>query len=142
MVELDHQFSSDQPVAHTWETLHDLDKLIPCVQGGTVLETTAPDSAKAEIRVKLGALSVRFRGTVTIIESDADTHHAVVQVKSREVGGQGHADADVTFDLSDGGGRLHTKARVTGKAASRGEGMVSTVLDAMITDFTEKFAAA
>jgi carbon monoxide dehydrogenase subunit G len=64
----------------------------------------------------------------------------VFQVKSRETRGQGHANADVTFTLSDGGGAIHTAAQITGKAASMGEGIVQSVLDALIKDFTTKLA--
>jgi carbon monoxide dehydrogenase subunit G len=56
----------------------------------------------------------------------------------REAGGQGYANADVTFTLNDGGGEIHTAAQITGKAASMGEGVVQTVLDALINDFTQK----
>jgi uncharacterized protein len=86
----------------------------------------------------MGAMSMKFTGTVNVIEQDAASHRAVLQVKAREAGGQGHANADVVFTLADGGGSIHTAAQITGKAASMGEGVVSTVLDALITDFTQK----
>jgi carbon monoxide dehydrogenase subunit G len=105
-----------------------------------VIERTAPDSAKAEIKVKMGAMSMTFTGTVTVIAQDEAARRAVLQVKSREAGGQGHANADVTFALSDGGGTIHTAAQITGKAASMGEGVVVSVLDALIRDFTGKLA--
>ena len=63
---------------------------------------------------------------------------AVLVVKSREAGGQGHANATVTFDVKDGGGTIHTNAQITGKAASMGEGVVVGVLEALINDFTSK----
>jgi carbon monoxide dehydrogenase subunit G len=59
-------------------------------------------------------------------------------VKSREAGGQGHANATVEFALREGGGDIHTNAQITGTAASMGEGVVSGVLDAMIADFASK----
>ena len=43
-----------------------------------------------------------------------------------------------TFQLEEGGGTIHTRAQITGKAASMGEGVVIGVLDALITDFTGK----
>ena len=52
-----------------------------------------PDSVKAEIKVKMGAMSMTFTGTVEIVEQDAAAHRAVMRVKSREAGGQGHANA-------------------------------------------------
>ena len=60
------------------------------------------------------------------------------KVRSKEVGGTGHANAEVTFQLHDGGGDIHTNAQITGKAASMGEGVVVGVLDALIKDFTTK----
>jgi carbon monoxide dehydrogenase subunit G len=140
MVELDHSFSTSKPLEENWQTILDLDRVIPCVQGGTVLERTAPGSAKAEIKVKMGAMSMVFTGTVTVVEQDEATHRAVLQVKSREAGGQGFANADVTFSLNDGGGTIHTAAQITGKAASMGEGVVVSVLDALIQDFTNRLA--
>ena len=140
MVELDHSFTADKPIDQTWEAILDLERLIPCVEGGSVTEATAPDSVKAEIKVSMGAMSMTFVGTVAVIERDDEAHRAVLQVKSHDAGGQGYANADVTFALSDGGGTLHTAAQITGKAASMGEGVVSTVLDALIKDFTTKLS--
>ena len=119
----------------------DLEKLVPCVDGGSVTEKTGPESVKAEIKVKMGAMSMKFKGTVEVVEADESEHRALLRVKSREQGGQGHANADVAFTLNADGGTIHTAAQITGKAASMGEGMVSTVLDALIRDFTEKLAA-
>ncbi len=142
MVELDHEFSNGKPVEQNWETILDLERLVPCVEGGSVTEAAGPDSVKAQIKVKMGAMSLTYTGTVTVIEQDPDQHRAVLQVKSRESTGQGHANADVTFTLSDGGGTIHTAAQITGKAASMGEGVVQSVLDALIKDFTQKLASA
>ena len=140
MVELDHSFSTGKPIDETWEAILDLERLVPCVEGGKVLERTGPESVRAEIKVKMGAMSMTFTGTVEVVEQDAGEHRAVMQVKSKEAGGQGYANADVTFALSDGGGTIHTAAQITGKAASMGEGVVVSVLDALIKDFTGKLA--
>ena len=141
MVELDHTFSTGKPADYNWEAIVDLDRVIPCVEGGSVVERTSPEEAKAEIVVKMGAMSMTFRGTVQIAEQDAEAHRAVLRVKSKDTRGQGYANADVAFALNDGGGAIHTSAQVSGKAASMGEGVVQTVLDALITDFTQKLAA-
>jgi uncharacterized protein len=138
VVELDHSFTSAKPIDETWQAILDLERLVPCVEGGSVLERTGPDAVRAEIKVKMGAMSMTFTGTVAVIEQDPAEHRAVMQVKSREAGGQGYANADVTFALSDGGGTIHTAAQITGKAASMGEGVVVSVLDALIKDFTGK----
>ena len=141
MVELDHPFSTGKPIDESWQAILDLERLVPCVEGGSVLEKTGPDSVKAQIKVKMGAMGLTYTGTVAVIEQDPEAHRAVLQVKSRETRGQGHANADVTFSLSDGGGTIHTAAQITGKAASMGEGVMVSVLDALIRSFTENLAA-
>jgi uncharacterized protein len=141
MVELDHPFSTGKSTDYNWEAILDLERVIPCVEGGRVLERTGPESVKAEIVVRMGAMSMKFTGTVDVAERDDDAHRAVLKIKSREAGGQGHANADVTFALADGGGTIHTAAQITGKAASMGEGVVASVLDALIKDFSERLAA-
>jgi uncharacterized protein len=137
-VELDHSFTTSKPIDESFAAITDLERVVPAVQGGSVLEATSPDSVKAEILVKMGAMSMRFSGTVEVTEKDEAEHRAVLTVKSREAGGQGHANATATFTLQDGGGTLHTNAQITGKAASMGEGVVAGVLDALITDFTTR----
>jgi carbon monoxide dehydrogenase subunit G len=139
-VQLEHPFKTSKPVDESFATITDLERVVPCVEGGRVLERTGDDSVKAEIVVKMGAMSLTFTGTVEVTEKDEQAHRAVMAVKSREKGGQGHANATVVFACSDGGGTVSTNAQITGKAASMGEGVVAGVLDALIKDFTGKLA--
>jgi uncharacterized protein len=138
--ELDHTFSTTKPIDQSWAAITDLGRLVPCVQGGRVLEKVDASNVKAEIIVKMGAMAMEFTGTVEITEQNAGSHRAVMVVKAREKGGQGNANANVTFSLNSGGGTIHTRAQITGKAASMGEGAIVGVLDALIKDFTGKLA--
>jgi carbon monoxide dehydrogenase subunit G len=140
-VELEHPFTTARPIDDSYATILDLDRVVPCVEGGSVLERTGPEAVKAQIKVKMGAMSLTFSGTLEVVEQDPGAHRAVMQIKSREAGGQGHANATVTFALRDGGGTIHTNAQITGKAASMGEGVVTGVLDALISDFAGKLGA-
>src|SRR5450755_1775213 len=135
---LEHPFATDKPIDESYESILNLERVVPCVEGGSVLERTGPNAVKAEIKVKMGAMSMKFTGTVEVVEQDAAAHRAVMAIKSKEAGGQGHANAEVAFTLQDGGGTIHTNAQITGKAASTGEGVVVGVLDALIKDFTGK----
>src|SRR4051794_21925602 len=136
--ELEHSYTTSKPIDENFEAVTDLERVVPCVDGGRVLEKTAPDAVRAEIVMRMGAMSMKFTGTVEVAEKDEAAHRALLKVKSREEGGQGYANADVTFELHEGGGKLHTRAQITGKAASMGEGVVVGVLDALITDFTQR----
>ncbi len=137
-VDLEHPFTTAKSIDDNFEAVTDLERVVPAVEGGSVLETTGPDSVKAQIVLKMGAMSMKMVGTIEIVDQDADAHRAVLKIKARESGGQGHANADVTFQLDDGGGTIHTHAQITGKAASMGEGVMVGVLDALIKDFTTK----
>ena len=141
MPELDHPFALQKSPDETFAAIVDLDRVVPAVQGGSVTERTGEDSAKAEILVALGAMSLRFVGTVEVVEKDPAAHRAVLRVKSREAQGQGYANADVTFTLNSDEGNVHTSAQINGKAASMGEGVMTTVLDALIKDFATKLPA-
>ena len=65
-VELDHRFTTSRPIDESLDAVTDLERVIPCVEGGRVLETTGPDSARAEIAMKMGAMSLTFTGTVEV----------------------------------------------------------------------------
>ena len=84
MEELDHSFSTGRPTDDHREAVLALDRLIPCVGGGSALERTGPDSIEAEIKVTLGAMSMIFRGTVEVTDSDLAAHRAAHRLKSRD----------------------------------------------------------
>ena len=141
MPELDHTFENGHPVDYNWDAILDIERVVPCVEGGSVLERTDADHAKAQIVVRMGAMSMKFKGTVAVKDKDEAEHRAVLEVKAREDGGQGYANADVTFTLNDGGGSIHTSTQIIGKAASMGEGVMVSVIDALIKDLTERLKA-
>ena len=139
-VDLDHEFATQKGIDESWASILDLERVVPAVEGGSVTETVSPEKVKAEILMRMGAMSMKLIGTVEVVEKDEAAHTALVRERSRESGGTGHANADVTFQVRDGGGTIHTHAQITGKAASMGEGVVHGVLDAMIQDFTGKLS--
>ncbi len=59
----------------------------------------------------MGAMSMTFRGTVEVTQRDDAAHTAVIAVRSKDTGGSGYANADVTFDLADDGGRSTRRRR-------------------------------
>ena len=99
-VELDHSFTTEKPLDESFAAITDLERVVPAVEGGSVLERTGADSVKAQILLKMGAMSMKMVGTIELVEQDADAHRAVMKVKARESGGTGHANADVTFQLA------------------------------------------
>ena len=46
-VELEHPFTTAKPIDESYATLLDLDRVVPCVEGATVVETTGPSSVRS-----------------------------------------------------------------------------------------------
>jgi hypothetical protein len=44
LVELDHNFTMSGSIDENWRTILDLEKLVPAVEGGHVIERTGPES--------------------------------------------------------------------------------------------------
>jgi carbon monoxide dehydrogenase subunit G len=141
-IELTHHFPITKPIDEMFSMILDLERIVPCVEGGRVLEPIGPSSVGAEIEVAMGMMSMTFKGTVEIVEQSADPRRVLMAVKSKEVSGQGDADADVEFLLADSTGTINTTAHITGTPMSMGEAVAAGVLDAMINDFAQTFAEA
>ena len=43
-VELDHRFTTARQIDDSFETILDLERVVPCVEGGRVVERTGPDA--------------------------------------------------------------------------------------------------
>ncbi len=128
--------------AHAWEVVSDLNKLVPCVPGARVLSGDSASSVKAEIDVKMGSMSMKFSGPVTIESADAGSKTVRIKANTREAAGQSNATGDVTIAVGDGNGTVEAVANVSGKAASMGEGTVNAVLTQLVKQFTANLAKA
>ena len=69
--ELDHSFTTDKSIEDSFAAITDLERVVPAVEGGRVIEPTGPDSVKAEIVMKMGAMTMKMLGTVEVVEQDA-----------------------------------------------------------------------
>jgi carbon monoxide dehydrogenase subunit G len=106
-----------------------------------VLEKTGDDSYKVAIKVKLGPVSMTYRGDVRIVERDPATHSAVLDVKAKEARGQGTATAKVTLSLEEEGaetrGRMVAHVQLSGKAAAMGRGIIEDVSKKLVQTFAD-----
>jgi uncharacterized protein len=144
-MEFDNGFSVDAPIEEVWEAVLDLERVAPCVPGAQVLERTAEDAYKVSIKVKLGPVSMTYRGDVEVVARDDATHQATIKARAREVRGQGMATGTVEMRLSDedGGthGTIHSDVAISGKAAAMGQRVVADVSAKLIETFAENLAA-
>lgn len=144
-MEFDNTFEVAAPIDEVWKTMLDVERVAGAVPGAKVTGKTGDNTYKAEIKVKLGPVSMTYKGDVEIVEADETTHRALLRIKAREARGQGTASATSEFKLDEDAGRttsaIHTEVSLTGRAASMGRGIIGDVSSKMVDTFAGNLAA-
>ncbi|HEY8914769.1 SRPBCC family protein [Lacisediminihabitans sp.] len=140
-MQLDSTFSVVAPIDTVWNTLMDFERVAGCVPGAQILNKLSEDAYQVGMKVKLGPVSMQYRGQMNVIERDADGHRAVFQGKAQETRGQGTAVATVTLQLVESKGTtegtVSADVSLSGKAAAMGKGVITSVTDQMMALFAE-----
>jgi carbon monoxide dehydrogenase subunit G len=135
----------DAPIERVWAALLDVERVAPTVPGAQVLERIGDDAYKVAIKVKVGPMSMTYRGEVEITERDEAAHRAVMKARAKESRGQGMADADVTMVLTGDDGRtaatVTTDVELSGKVATMGQGVLQDVSGRLVQTFANNLAA-
>jgi carbon monoxide dehydrogenase subunit G len=143
-MQFDNSFTVQKPIDEVWNTMMDLERVVPCVPGARIIEKTGDRAVRAEVKIRLGAMTMNYSGPAEIVEEDESGHRAVMNARAKEAGGQGNADARVSMQLAGSGDAtevaLHSQVDVTGKAAQMGEGVIVAVTEGMIKEFSENLA--
>ncbi|MEU8412153.1 SRPBCC domain-containing protein [Amycolatopsis japonica] len=137
---LDHEFTVPAPVGEVWKAVVDPERVAPCMPGATVTEVDG-DAFKGTVKVKLGPISLLYKGTGHFVEKDADAKKVVIKAAGKDARGAGTASATVTLTLTEKDGVTHgavaTELAVTGKPAQFGRGMISEVGGKILDSFAE-----
>jgi len=144
-MELDNSFTVPVPPDQAWDVLLDVKRIAPCMPGATVDEVDG-DVVNGRIKVKVGPVSLTYRGTAKFIERDPDAHHVVLEASGKETRGAGTASATVqaslTPDASGNGTQvtMHTTMNVTGRPAQFGRGVMVEVGGKLVEQFAANLA--
>ncbi|MEV5880247.1 SRPBCC family protein [Streptomyces sp. NPDC052101] len=143
-MELHHEFTVPVPVDDAWHALLDIERVAPCLPGA-VVEDYDGETVTGSVKVKVGPVTVTYRGTAFFAEQDAAAHRMVLVASGRETRGQGTARATVTGTLTerDGGGTavsVRTDLAVTGRPAQFGRGVLAEVGDRLVGQFANCLA--
>ncbi|MCF3130076.1 SRPBCC family protein [Streptomyces olivochromogenes] len=137
-MELHHEFTVPVPVDDAWHALLDIERVAPCLPGASVEEYDGK-TVTGSVKVKVGPVTVTYRGTAVFEEQDGTAHRMVLVASGRETRGQGTARATVTGELSerDGGTAVsvRTDLTVTGRPAQFGRGVLAEVGDRLVGQF-------
>jgi carbon monoxide dehydrogenase subunit G len=127
-----------------WEILTDAERIAPCIPGAQLLSVDGDDFTGA-VKVKVGPITVQYKGNASFQEKDEMAHRAVIKANGKETRGQGNASAIVTAELKDEGDGttcvLTTNLTISGKAAQFGRGVLADVSAKLIGQFAERLEA-
>jgi uncharacterized protein len=144
-MELDNVFSVPTSPAHAWEVLLDVERIAPCMPGATVEEFDG-EVVTGRIKVKVGPVSLTYRGTAKFIERNAEAQVVVLEATGKETRGSGTASATVRASLEpEESGEstrvvIHTTMNVTGRPAQFGRGVIAEVGGKLVEKFADNLA--
>jgi carbon monoxide dehydrogenase subunit G len=141
-MEMDHSFTVPVSPDQAWNVLLDVEKIAPCMPGATVDEFDG-EVVNGRIKVKVGPVSLTYRGTAKFTERDADAKHIVLEASGKETRGAGTASATVQASLEpESAGQatsvsMHTTMNVTGRPAQFGRGVMVEVGSKLVEQFAQ-----
>jgi carbon monoxide dehydrogenase subunit G len=137
-MELDHEFTVPVPVDQAWPVLLDVERIAPCLPGAT-LDSVDGDEFTGRLKVKLGAMTITYKGSARIASQDESAHTVTIEGTGKEARGSGTASATVQAQMHDEGEQtrvtVHTKLNVTGRPAQFGRNILSEVGGKLISRF-------
>lgn len=141
---LDHEFSVPAPVDEVWKAVLDPERVAPCMPGAT-LNSVEGDTFKGTVKVKLGPVSLLYKGSGEFIEKDEQSRKLVMKASGKDARGAGTAAATITVTLTAQGettkGTVESDVNVTGRPAQFGRGMISEVGGKLLDTFATNLAA-
>jgi uncharacterized protein len=142
-MEIDNSFTVPVPPDQAWDVLLDVQRIAPCMPGATVDEVDG-DVVNGRIKVKVGPVSLTYRGTAKFTERDPEAKTVVVEAAGKETRGAGTASATVRASLAPTGDgtqvTMHTTMNVTGRPAQFGRGVMVEVGGKLVDQFARNLA--
>ena len=82
-MELNNEFRVAVPAAKTWEFLTDVERVAPCLPGATLLSVDG-DEFTGAVKVKVGPITVSYKGEAAFQEKDAAAQRMVLKANGKE----------------------------------------------------------
>jgi len=141
-VTLEESFELEAAPEVVWSYLIDPGKIVVCLPGAELLSVRDERTFEGRVRVKVGAVTVNYGGTMEFTTIDTDARHVEMLGKGREKGGAGTATMKMegrVEALDPVGSRIHITADVqlTGKIVRFGRGMIGAVSREVFSQFAE-----
>src|SRR3954471_18025434 len=140
-MKFENTFAVDAPIDEVYATLLDVERVAPCVPGAEVLEKTGDNAYQVAIKVRVGPISMTYRGNVEIAQRDDRNHRAGMSPRAREPRGEGTADARGDLSRDQEGpatkGTMTADVQLAGRSAAMGRGVIQDVSAKIVSTFAQ-----
>lgn len=134
------RFEVQAPVERVWKYMIDPASVVQCLPGAELLEVQDDRNFLGAIKVKVGPLSMSYKGKASFTEVNEETHTVRMVGEAREVGGSGSTKVtmiSVVTALEGGGSEVSVDSEINlvGKIVQFGRGMIEEVSRQMFRQF-------
>src|ERR1700722_7828848 len=147
-IDLENSFTVPVSPERAWNVLLDVERIAPCMPGASVVSISEDgNEIEGQVKVKLGPLSLTYKGTAKFTEKDEENLTLAIEASGKETRGAGTASANVQAALKqadDPGSTLvsiHTSLNVTGRPAQFGRSLLPEVSGKLIAQFAANLEA-
>lgn len=130
------------PREAVWDALNDPEVLKACIQGCETIEKLSDNELTATVSAKIGPISARFNGKVTLADLDPPNSYTISGEGQGGVAGFAKGGAKVNLTDAEGGTRLayEVHAQVGGKMAQLGARLINSVAKSYAESFFNKLS--
>ncbi|HEX6046579.1 MAG TPA: SRPBCC family protein [Pyrinomonadaceae bacterium] len=134
------RFEVQAPVERVWKYLIDPESVVQCLPGAELLEKQDDRNFLGAIKVKVGPLSMSYKGKASFTEVNEEAHTVRMVGEAREVGGSGSTKVTMVSSVTalDGGGSqvsVDSEINLVGRIVQFGRGMIEEVSRQMFRQF-------
>ena len=138
---IEERFEVQAPVERVWKYLIDPARVVECLPGAELLEMKDEQNFTGAIKVKVGPLSMSYKGNAKFTEVNEETHQVRMVGDAREVGGSGSTKVSMLSTvalLPNGSSEVVVSADVelVGRIVQFGRGMIEEVSRQMFRQFS------
>ena len=137
---IEEKFEVQAPVERVWQYLIDPRRVVECLPGAQLLEQKDDQTFLGAIKVKVGPLSMSYKGQAKFTDLNEATHQVRMVGDAREVSGSGSTKISMlstVVPLASGASEVSVSADVelVGKIVQFGRGMIEEVSRQMFRQF-------
>ena len=139
-IEMKESFQVAAPIERVWQFMMKPEMVVACMPGAGLKEVVSPEKFIGTVKLKVGAVSAQYEGTITYAEVDAVARRIKLLAEGNERGG-GTATATIAcllVSLPDGKGtdvQFESSVDLTGKLIQVGRGMIEGVAGQIVKKY-------